>query len=181
MRIVALLLAVTLGLAGCGVPMDDAARPIETPGALDASGNPAPDQAGTAVLRLYLVRDGKLARVPRKVPALLGPHETLTALLTGPTTDEAADGLTSALSTMTVTGMTLADHRATISIAHPPDQLVRSDDVLGFGQIVCTLTTQTEVGTVSFESEGRPLGVPRADGSLADEPLTIADYNGLLE
>ncbi|WP_236718637.1 GerMN domain-containing protein [Actinoplanes sp. TFC3] len=179
-RLVAVLVAAVLALAGCGVPLDDEPRAIETPGVLNAPGSTAPDQAGTAVLRLYLVRDGRLVRVPRRVPALLGPHQSLTALLAGPTADEAAAGLTSALSTMSVTGLRLADHRATVSIADPPDQLVRSDDVLGFAQIVCTLTSQTEVGTVSFEANGQPLAVPRADGSLADEPLTIADYNGLL-
>ncbi|GAA2597207.1 hypothetical protein GCM10010435_90610 [Winogradskya consettensis] len=178
-RVLVVLLALTL--AGCGVPLDSSPRSIETPGRIDASGNPVPDEAGSAVLRLYLVRDGRLVRVPRRVTTVLGPRQQLAILLAGPTAEESADGLTSALTTMTVTDVDLLDRRATITIGDRPDQLVRSDEVLAFGQIVCTLTSQTEVGTVSFISGGEPLRVPRADGSLADGALTIADYNGLLD
>ncbi|WP_305783595.1 GerMN domain-containing protein [Symbioplanes lichenis] len=174
-------LALALAAGGCGVPLDDEPRPIETPGRIDASGNPVPNGAGSVALRLYFVRDGRLVRVPRRVPAPLTPREQLDALLAGPTTEESADGLTSALSTMTVTGMTLADRRATITLADRDNQPPRSDEVLAFGQIVCTLTSQTEVGTVSFEAEAQPLYVPRADGSLSNTPLTVADYSGLLD
>jgi hypothetical protein len=55
-----------------------------------------------------------------------------------------------------------------------------TDDVPAFGQIVCTLTSQFETGTVTFTSNGEPLSVPRGDASLADGPVTIADYVGLL-
>nr|WP_306208625.1 GerMN domain-containing protein [Actinoplanes sp. RD1] len=172
-------LALALAAGGCGVPLDAEPRPIETPGRIDASGNPVPNGAGSVALRLYFVRDGRLVRVPRRVPAPLAPRQQLDALLAGPTAEESADGLTSALTTMTVTGMTLIDRRATIMLAggQPP----RSDEVLAFGQIVCTLTSQTEVGTVSFTAEAQPLVVPRADGSLSDTPLTVADYSGLLD
>jgi spore germination protein GerM len=168
--------------AGCGIPLDAEPQPIDRPpGQLDASGNPAPVGAGEATLRLFLVRDGRLVRVSRRVPAPLSARQQLDALLRGPTSEESADGLTSALSTMTITSMELADRRATVTLADPADQAVRTDEVLGFGQIVCTLTSQTEVGTVSFASGGEPLGVPRADGALVDGPLTIADYSALLD
>ncbi|WP_106125010.1 GerMN domain-containing protein [Pseudosporangium ferrugineum] len=181
MILLLLALGLALGPAGCGITLDDEPRDIETPGRLGTSGEPAPVGAGSAVLRLFMVRDGRLVRVPRRVPAPLGPRQQLDALLAGPTAEERRDGLTSAVTTMTVTGLRLSGRRATITIGDRPDELVRSDEVLAFGQIVCTLTSQTEVGTVSFESAGEPLGVPRADGSLADGPLTIADYNGLLD
>jgi hypothetical protein len=177
-----LVLALPLLLAGCGIPLDTEPQPIEhPPGRLDASGNPAPAGAGESTLRLYLVRNGRLVRVTRRVPAPLGARQQLDALLRGPTSEESADGLTSALGTMDITGIELANRRATITIADPAAQAVRTDEVLGFGQIVCTLTSQTEVGTVSFSSRGEPLGVPRGDGALADSPLTIADYSTLLD
>ncbi|MFI5937728.1 GerMN domain-containing protein [Actinoplanes sp. NPDC051494] len=176
-----LLLAMLLVVSGCGVPLDREPRAIETPGRLDASGNPVPAEAGSTVARLYLVRDGRLVRVPRRVPGPLSPRQQLDALLAGPTAEESADGLTSALTTMTVTDLHLAGRRATITIADRADQLVRTDEVLAFGQIVCTLTSQTDVGTVSFVSGGQALGVPRADGSLAEGSLTVADYSGLLD
>lgn len=167
--------------AGCGVPTDDSPRAIETPPMrLDGTGNPAAAGAGSAVVRLYLVREGRLVRVLRRVPEPLTARQQLDALLAGPTGDEATDGFTSALSTMSITGMTIVERRATITVADHPDQLARTDEILAYGQIVCTLTSQSDVGTVSFESGGELLGVPRADGSLSDGPLTIADYSGLV-
>jgi hypothetical protein len=103
-------------------------------------------------------------------------------LLAGPTVDERADGLSTALSAADVTGLTIVQRRATVSVAARPDGAARSDEVLAYGQIVGTLTSQgAEVGTVSFTSGGRPLGVPKADGALSTGPLTIADYAGLID
>lgn len=174
-------LALLLAAAGCGVPLDEEPRPLDTPRSLDASGNPVPDAVGAVVLRLYLVRDGRLVRVPRRVPAPLTPAQQVDTLLAGPTADESADGLSSALTTMNVLDVRLQDRRATITVVDRPDQPVRADETLAFGQLVCTLTTQPDVGTVSFESDGQPLYVPRADGSISVNPLTIADYSGLLD
>lgn len=177
----ALLGPATSGLAGCGVPLDDAPRDIRMPGEANASGSPAPDVAGSVVLRLYLVHDGRLVRVPRRVPTPRTPREQLDHLLAGPTAEESDEGLTSALTTMTVTDMQLVGRSATITLGDPSELGVRSDEVLAFGQIVCTLTSLPDVGTVSFVADGQPLRVPRADGSLADGPLTIADYRDLVE
>jgi hypothetical protein len=148
---------------------------------VDASGSPAADLAGSTVLRLYLVRDGRLVRVPRRVPAPLTPAQQLDTLLAGPTAEESEDGLGSALTAMTVTAVELAGRRATVTLGDRAGQGARSDEVLAFGQIVCTLTSLPDVGTVSFAADGAPLWVPRSDGSLADTPLTIADYSSLLD
>ena len=178
---VALLTLLVLVPAGCGVPVDDEPRRLGESGRVDASGRPAPHAAGSTVLRLYLVRDGRLVRVPRRVPAPLNPAQQLDNLLAGPTAEESDDGLSSALSTMTVTDVKLADRRAVITLGDRAGQGLRSDEVLAFGQIVCTMTSLPDVGTVSFVADGAPLWVPRADGSLAATPLTIADYSGLLD
>lgn len=165
--------------AGCGVPVDDEPRDLGAPRAGYGSSAPVPDGFGAAVERLYLVRDGMLVRVIRRVPAPRTPDNMLADLLAGPTVDERADGLGSALSTMSVTGMTIVQRRATIAVASPGE---RSDEVLAYAQIVATLTSQgAEIGTVSFSSDGQPLGVPRADGVLSTAPLTIADYAELID
>jgi hypothetical protein len=180
-RLVSVLLLV-FALAGCGVPLDSAPRAIDGPQAHN-SGDPIPeDAAGSALVRLYLVRDGRLVRVIRRVSKARSPNGQLQDLLRGPTSAESADGLTSALTTMNVIGMSVTNRRATVNIAERTDQGARSDEVLAYGQIVCTLTSQgADIGTVSFMSGGTPLAVPRADGSLADGGLTIADYAGLLD
>jgi hypothetical protein len=176
-----LLLLLVFAPAGCGVPLDSAPRAIDGPQAHNSGDQVAAD-TGTAVVRLYLVRDGRLVRVIRRTSTARSPNGQLQDLLRGPTSAESADGLTSALTTMNVVSMTVTNRRATVIIGVRTNQGARSDEVLAFGQIVCTLTSQgADVGTVSFLSGGMPLAVPRADGSLADSGLTIADYAGLLD
>lgn len=174
-------LAVLL-LAGCGVPADRAPRDLGRSQVAYGSDAPAPDRFGPAVERLYLVDDGRLVRVVRRTPAPRTPAQMVQDLVDGPTRAEQQDGLTSALSQMRV-GSTIVDQRrAAVEIGAPAVPGARSDEVLAYAQIVCTLTSQgADVGTVSFMSGGMPLAVPRADGSLADSGLTIADYAGLLD
>ena len=183
-RAVSLALVVVLGamVQGCGIPEDGAPRDIGRPRPASGSNSPAPDGFGTALERLYLVRDGQLVRVARRVSRPRTPEQMLADLLGGPTPAEQRDGFTNALSTMRIAGMTLSQRRASVAVGEPQDQGARNDEMLAYGQIVCTLTSQgAEVGTVSFTSGGRPLGVPRGDGQLSDEPLTIADYANLLD
>ncbi len=178
-RALATVLLLCLAAAGCGIPIDDGPRTIEGQGGAPASGEPARDGFGAAVVQLYLVREDRLVRVFRRVPAERTPQEQLDDLLAGPTPAERADGLTSALTATTVPRMTIGDRRAVVEIG---DRGARSDDVLAFGQIVCTLTSRgPDIGTVSFTSGGEALGVPRADGEIVAGPLTIADYAALLD
>jgi hypothetical protein len=164
------------------VPVDQAPRDLDRPRPASGASAPAPDGFGTAIERLYYVRDGQLARAVRRLSAPPTAQQMLNDLLAGPTHAEQQDGLTNALSTMHIDGMTVTGRRAVVSIAQQPEQAGRSDEILAYGQIVCTLTSQgAEVGTVSFASAGRPLGVPRGDGSLSTEPLTLADYASLLD
>ncbi|MDH6463718.1 hypothetical protein M2302_003915 [Micromonospora sp. A200] len=74
----------------------------------------------------------------------------------------------------------LAGSQAQVAVNEAADDAGRSDEVLAYGQIVCTLTSRHEVTTVAFLRDGAPLGVPRADGSLAVQPLTRADYAPLI-
>ncbi|MEU4244664.1 GerMN domain-containing protein [Actinoplanes sp. NPDC026619] len=178
---VAVVLLLTPIAGGCGVPAEDEPRDLRNPGLSYGPSGPAPDRFGTAIERLYLIRDGELARVVRRVPTARTPQQMLQDLLAGPTAAEHEDGISTALSTMKIDGISVTQRRASVTIGKPADQGARSDEILAYGQIVCTLTSQgADVGTVSFTSGGRSLGVPRGDGSLSADPLTIADYAGLL-
>jgi hypothetical protein len=177
------LLLLSVLLAGaCGVPVDSQPRVLAPSQVANGSDAPAPDRFGPAVERLYLVRDGRLVRAPRRVPSARTPAQMVNDLVAGPTRAEQQDGLTSALAQMQVGATTVTQRRAAVEIGAPPVPGARSDEVLAYAQIVCTLTSQgAEVGTVSFTRDGRPLAVPRGDGSLTTDPLTIADYADLIE
>jgi hypothetical protein len=180
------LLALALGIAlltACGVPTEHQPRPFTPIGAGSASAPSAMTNApsGAPATILYLVRDGRLVAVHR--PANLGTSigQQLAGLLAGPTERERNAGLTSALTGITITGHVRLDQgRATLEIDTPPDGVGRSDEVLAYGQIVCTLTARDDVNEVTFTHGNEPVGIPRADGSLAEGPLTAADYAALI-
>jgi spore germination protein GerM len=175
--------AVALALAGCGVPIEDEPRRVETPpGVLPGVGSGTPAvQPGPAAERLCLVRNNVLAAVTRPVPNQVSVDQHLRLLIQGPTETERAAGYASALTgTTTVQNVTQAQGVVTVDIAERPEGTGRSDDILAYGQLVCTLTTRPSVAAVAFTTDRKPLAVPRADGSLSTGPLTAADYAALL-
>jgi spore germination protein GerM len=176
----AVVVAVALG--GCGVPIEQQPRAIDAPpGALPDVGSGAPVQPGTAAERLCLVRNNVLAAVTRAVPNQISVDQHLRLLVQGPTDTERAAGYTSALTgTTTVQSVTQARGIVTVDLAEQPEGTGRSDEILAYGQVVCTLTTRPSVAAVVFTNDRRPLAVPRADGSLSSRPLTAADYAPLL-
>ncbi|MFF4875118.1 GerMN domain-containing protein [Micromonospora sp. NPDC000668] len=170
-------------LAGCGVPAEDTPRRVHPP----PGPFPAPVPAATTAPAgrfdetLCLVRDNHIVPVVRRVDRPFTPEEQLRHLLAGPTAGERNDDLASALpGAVNAAGATVTGTQARIVVVGPGADTGRSDEVLAFGQIVCTLTSRDDVNTVAFLRDGRPLGVPRADGSLSTEPLTRADYTPLI-
>lgn len=182
-RRAALLLAVLV--AGCGVTSEDSARQVEPPGGTRPvwpSQTSAPDDTGAVPVRLYMVHDGQIVPTVRHVSAKPSPGELLADLLAGPTDAEQQAGLTSALlGDDIITGVRLAtgDH-AVVELAPGLDETSRNDNVLAFGQIVCTLTAEPPITGVSFTSDGQAVDIPIADSSLSAGPLTTADYAALL-
>lgn len=171
---------VVLAVAGCGVPLDSSPRPAEQAAAATADPSVASGATpGTTTERVCLVRDEQLAPVPRQVRTPLSADDHLQLLLAGPTRTERNSGYTSALTGATlVTGASQAGGLVTVETG--TQELGRTDDVLAFGQVVCTLSSRLPVGAVVFVHDGDRLRVPRADGSLSAGPLTIADYAALL-
>jgi spore germination protein GerM len=128
-----------------------------------------------------MVRDGELVAVTRHVDAQPSVDDLVDALLAGPTDAEQRDGLTSALlGNDIVVGVQFSGGRATVELTDTLDETGRSDQILAFAQIVCTLAAKPGVTAVSFTRAGQPVGVPRADGSLSESPVTAADYASLV-
>jgi hypothetical protein len=175
-------LALVAALAGCGVPVDGEPRNVDDSDGGQPSHAPLVLDQGTSLERLCFVRDGRLARIFRRVPSPVTSQAQLEALLNGPTTSEAADGLSNTLpGTASTVQISLSGGRAVIEIGDRSVHGVRTDEILAFGQIICTLASRPEIGTITFTSRGQPLGVPRQDGSLTTGPLTVADYADLID
>ena len=174
-----------LTASGCGVPTETRPRQIAvTPTPTQSAkidGHVAAPGTRYTTEHLYLIRDGLLAPAVRDIAGQPTATALLADLLAGPTDTEKAAGLTSALlGTNVVGGVHLAGYVATVELTASPDDPARNDEVLAYGQLVCTLTTLPDVAGVVFTRDGSRVGIPRGDGSLADAPLTLGDYVTLL-
>ncbi|MER7890164.1 GerMN domain-containing protein [Micromonospora sp. NPDC094482] len=183
MRARILSLGVAILLGGCGVPADDLPRAVEVPpGPFPAPVTAGPtDSRGRLDEALCYVRDDRIDRILRRTDTLPTVEVHLQHLLAGPGALERDRGVSSSLpGTITVAGARLVGTTAEVDVESAGDETGRNDEVLAFGQIVCTLTSRGDVTGVSFRRAGQPLDVPRADGSLTRDPLTAADYELLM-
>ncbi|MFV2101626.1 GerMN domain-containing protein [Micromonospora sp. LOL_024] len=182
-RAVGIVAALTL-VAACGVPAENLPRAVTAPpGPFPSAATAAPTAAetGAASEVLYFSRDDRLVPVIRRIDQAPALDAQLRDLLAGPTPAERDDGLTSALpGAFSSAVVELADGLARVTVAMAAVDTGRSDGLLAYGQIVCTLNARTDVTAVLFLERGAPLSVPRADGSLSSEPLTSADYAVLI-
>ncbi|MFM9133846.1 MAG: hypothetical protein ACKOT0_00160 [bacterium] len=178
-------------LAGCGVPLDAAPRPLPS-GALPTF-VPSPTETPTegpvpplASARLWFVEESTVTPVVGAVATRDAPS-LITALAIGPPADDPR------LRTLVVdpfTGQPLVTAVpndpprvgvTTVSVSPAFSQLPPAEQVLLLGQVVLTLTGINEVSGVVFVTpEGQPLAVPLPDGRLLDRPATAADYRSLI-
>ena len=171
-------------MAACGVPADRTARALDpnaAPYRVVTRDRVAPP-AGSFRVVVFLVRDDAVVPVPRRVNVQPTPADVLRALTAGPTTEEQEEGFRTALPVEDDPQVVrVNDKIVSLSLPATAESSTRSDAVLGFAQIVLTLTALPDVTGVAFEDHGRPLQVPRADGSLSAEPLGRVDYRDLID
>lgn len=169
-------------LGACGVPTDAEPRPLAPSVAIGSYEGPIGARhpsAGAFVERLFLVRGERLVAVDRALDSTPSPQRHLDDLVSGPTPQERDEDLDSALAgTDIITGVRVRNGTAIVGLAG--DNPIRNDEILAYGQIVCTLASRADVETVQFVQDDQPLEVPRADGSLTPDPLTQADYGSLI-
>jgi hypothetical protein len=133
------LVALVLVAAGCGKSSSNggpgtttsAVPPPTTPTTATATTNaPQPKLA----IRVYFVRDGRVAPVRRLVPSTPAVGQSaLDELSRGPTTDERADGLSTAIGSLRLTGLSISNGEADLGELTHVSQLAEA-------QIVYTLT-----------------------------------------
>jgi spore germination protein GerM len=123
---------------------------------------------------LYFISGTKLKAVVRRVPATLSLQSVLTDLGTDP---PPGDNLRTAVRSSFWSAVS-ANPNGSASVELTPEfaGLSDSEAQLAIAQIVYTLTFQPGVGQVAFVRDGKPLSVPRKDGSQTDKPVSKVDY-----
>jgi spore germination protein GerM len=126
------------------------------------------------------VRGDRPEAVLRQVPRPGSVRQVLEQLFSGPTEQESAAGLATAIPTaFELEDVSIEGRIAVVTIAGLGDQ-VRTDNNVAYAQIVATLDARPDVDGVRFRTDDGDLPVPRGDGSLTDSPVSRGSYAELL-
>lgn len=183
-------------LAGCGVPTEAQPRPLPTQSAPPTStATPGPQPTATEQqVTLWFVREGRLVPTLRNTEDPVDSQGLIDLLADGPTQQEAAAGLRSAVVSVVTREPIVATAaslgvavdpvpRGTIAVVLDPEftDLLASEQVLVLGEVVTTLTVGRVDALLFVDENGQPLGVPLPDGRLKNGPVGRADYASLVE
>lgn len=175
-----LVSSLLVALGGCGLSGD--AQPRDIAGLVVSPTTTAVGGGGESGARVFLLGPQHLAEVERQVVSPTSAVDVLSALLAGPSSDESARGLRTAIPS----GTKLQDAHVERSTARVEIDLSREflavqgvEQRNAVAQLVYTATSIPGVDSVLFHIEGRPVQVPVDDGSLTSEPLTRYDYPSL--
>ena len=132
----------------------------------------------TTSLAVYLLRDGKIAPVRRSVEATPGvARASLEALLEGPTSEERAGGLVSAIPVGTrLLDIAVADGVATVDLSGEFDDGGGSASMQArVAQVVATLTRFPTIERVGFRLDGEDVDAIGGEGVIVDPPVGRLD------
>ena len=133
-------------------------------------------------MTVYFVRDDLLVSTRRQLPD--GSADRLGAvvqgLAAGPTDDEQARGLSTALpSGLTLNATRQPNGIVALELDTDGGGRSSSETVLAVGQLVLTVTSLPGVQAVRFTRDGQPVEALLADGALTTRPLSASDYADL--
>jgi hypothetical protein len=182
-RVAALLLAATV-VGACGIDVQDAPETIgsdEVPFGFDDSGTTStsrgPSGDDLVPFLVYFIGPDGIAFAIRQAATTPTVGERLDALFEGPSSAEVAVGLHTAIPPA-AERLTARVRSGTAQVAlHETFASLRGgEQVEALAQIVFTVTEIDTIRRVRFLLEGQPVEVPRADGTVSDDPVTRADY-----
>ncbi len=174
--------AALAALTGCGIPVDDAARPLSADEVPSSRPRPTPAPAPRpgdppdVEVEVFFVRELRLAPVRRPTAPPPSVDDALATLLAGPTPAERSEGLRTALTRDVRLAGTFPAGVPLIDITETFAQTEAQEQILALAQIVFSVTSLPGVSGVSFALEGHPVDVPTGDGTLKQGPLRREDY-----
>ncbi len=182
------LLIMVAAASACGVPTDRA--PHSLPGGVVHPVLPATSEesvvtgdraAGdSAGLSVFLVKGSGVIAVRRIGPA--GSLETaLDLLLAGPVKEELDAGVRTAITPGTrLHSARLDGSTAVVDLTAAFVDVGGEEQILAVAQVVLTATAVAGVEQVRVALDGNDVEIPLFDGTLAQRPLTAADYTPLV-
>lgn len=104
-------------------------------------------------------------------------------LLAGPTRREVATGVSSAIpgGTRVLNSAVTVGGTAELNFGSALTSVTGHEELLAFAQIVATATSAPGVIRVQISVEGQPVNAPLPGGTLAQRPVTRADYASVLK
>lgn len=198
------LLAVSVLLAGCGLPQSSDFEEISSddvqfdldettttststipPTTIDATSTTLADTTTTEIptelVQLYFVAGSQLNSVSRPLTSPVSPAQVLAALVAGPQGDIGI-GLRTTIPQDAGEDITVTKERGSAIIDLPQnifDAVSSREQRLFFAQLVLTIGNLRGIGPVQFTLAGEPITAQTGDGSQA-ETVTIDDYQNLL-
>ncbi len=194
LRAASALLAIGVGLAGCGVPTDRSATSVNVPAGVfpdtEAGNDPLPEDGDLSLHPIYFLRNGLLVRVERQLSRPVYLKAVLDELLDGPTGLELATGLDTAIPAVTELDVTIlgATNLVSIDLNDAFFSVEGSRLIDATAQLVLTgFGLQPDTQGVLFSRNGQPIALPRGDNTIdqvADgeipPPLSVEDFANLL-
>lgn len=194
----------TVLLAGCGVPLQDAATPLPSEVVAVPTSSPSPSTSPTAqptvepsasptpsplveIVDEFFVRDDGLVAVETELAVPVIAEYVVDALVLGPPEETglrsvAVDPLTGtpliAISAVGPEGITGAS--VTVTLAAQFSALPPNEQVLLLGQVVLSLSSAGWPSVAFVDALGSPVAVPLPDGRVLDRPAVAGDYAGLI-
>jgi hypothetical protein len=179
MTVLAALIAAAL--VACGVPVDRSPRGLSNvPFELAPNAPPTTraNRSGRTVrVDVFMVREDRLVSVPRDVPAPATLRAVLSALLEGPTNDEAKTGLRTAIPGRT--SLISAAQDGSVGRVNVSDRLLDfegQEQVAGVAQIVFSATVVSGIDGVVLSLSGRRVEPFAGDGTQISRPLQRIDF-----
>lgn len=189
-RPMALLVALALAVAGCGLSADDEPHllsagdlPADLLGSTTSTTVPTSESPTTTAVTIYYLvhRDGvtRLAPTQREVDDGSRPRDRLAALLNPPTADEQAAGLLTSIPATTIlldTKLVEAESTLLVDLSRSLFDVQGQELRNAFAQLVWTATELDGVRRVRFLVEGEEFRAPDEDGAEQAGAVSRADY-----
>lgn len=167
----AVLVTAAFVAAGCGVPLQDEATPVQ----VSAAPSPAtPKPGGNSAVSVFLVREGRLVEEVRTAEDT-SEGAALELLAEGPSESEKVDGTTTALAPGRYA---LEDRPGPATVIDVPVQFTQIEgdlQLLAAAQLVWTVTDRSPRGVVRMTFEGEAIELP-TDRGLTSGPVRRSDY-----